>query len=212
MEQQKIKHFLYCPFTGLGLYNGYRGDRWLRNRIQIFKQFVLPSLLNQSNKNFVLWISWRPEERNNLIVKNFMDFLKNKLPVVHTFWGCCFYDDKYPDAEARARLTMAIHRSVGDLFDTIGEAEEVYMTIQPSDDCYASYAVEAIQSFFAKYKDRWAVGFAKGYICNYLTKEVSEYNPKTNPPFVTIRFPREVFVDPWKHLQFTSLKHDIMEE
>ena len=37
----KFKHLIYCPFTGLGLYNGFRGNRWLKNRIKIFKEFVV---------------------------------------------------------------------------------------------------------------------------------------------------------------------------
>ena len=61
----EYKHLIYCPFTGLGLYGGFRGNRWLQNRIQIFKQFVIPSLKAQTNKDFTLWISWRPEEKNN---------------------------------------------------------------------------------------------------------------------------------------------------
>src|SRR3990167_5177322 len=72
----KYKHLLYVPFVGLGLYGGYRGARWLRSRIQIFKQFVIPSLQAQTCKDFTLWISWRPEERHNYIVKDFQRYLK----------------------------------------------------------------------------------------------------------------------------------------
>ena len=71
------KHLIYCPFTGLGLYNGFRGNRWLKNRIKIFKQYVVPSLLNQSNQNFILWVSWRPEERNNIIISTLFKYLNS---------------------------------------------------------------------------------------------------------------------------------------
>jgi hypothetical protein len=33
---------------------------------------------------------------------------------------------------------------------------------------------------------------------------LKEYNPKTNPPFFTIRFPKDVFIDPLKHLKHTG--------
>ncbi len=73
----KIKHLMYVPFTGLGLYNGFRGNRWLKNRIEIFKQFVIPSLLNQTDQDFILWVSWRREEKNNPIIKEFKQYLEN---------------------------------------------------------------------------------------------------------------------------------------
>jgi hypothetical protein len=56
------------------------------------------------------------------------------------------------------------------------------MTIQPSDDLYHVKAIDVLQNQFDKNPDIQAIGFAKGYICNYQTKELKEYNPKTNPP------------------------------
>ena len=203
---------MYCPFTGLGMYGGFRGDRWLKNRIEIFKQFVLPSLLAQTNKNFILWISWRREEKNNPLVWEFSAYLNDTFQecfeVVHTFAGVCFYDDKYPDEEARDRLVTAIHSSMGELLNHLGECNHVLMTIQPSDDLYHKTAIEGIQKLFENDPSLQAVGFQKGYICNYNTKEVCEYNPSTNPPFYTIKFPKEVFMDAFQHLQYTALKKD----
>lgn len=200
---------MYCPFTGLGLYNGFRGNRWLGNRIKIFKQFVVPSLQAQTNQDFTLWISWRREERHNPLVLDLIEYLKQQsVNAVHTFAGVCFYDDKFNDEEARLKLINAIHGSMGGLLDAVGECDHVLMTIQPSDDCYYRTAVEGIQQVF-KQTDLEGVGFTKGYICNYLNKEVSEYNPNTNPPFYTIKFPRETFIDPLKHYNFTALKQDV---
>lgn len=208
--ESKIIHFLYCPFTGLGLYNGFRGNRWLKNRIEIFKNFVVPSLFAQTNRNFILWISWRYEDMHNPLVKELERwFTYNSLKVVFTYSGVAFYDDKYPDDIARERLISSIHGSMGELLNVMGEAKEVYMTIQPSDDCYHRKAVQAIQELFEKMPDIQAFGFSKGYICNYITKEVREYNPTTNPPFYTIKFPRDVFTDPFKHCAYTSIKKDV---
>ena len=206
----KFIHFLYCPWTGLGLYNGFRGNYWLKNRIQIFKQFVVPSLQNQTCKDFTLWCSWRREERHNPYVKALVIYLKENagFKAVHTYHGNCFYDDKYPYAEARNRLVSSLHDSIGELLDTIGEVDYVYFTIQPSDDCYCAKAVEGIQKILRE-TDLQAVGFSRGFVMNYLTGEVAEYNPTTNPPFYTIKFPRDVFCDPLKHVDFTSLKKDV---
>ena len=196
------------PWTGLGLYKGFRGNVWLSNRIKIFKQFVLPSLLNQTNKDFKIWCAWRREERNNPLVKEYMAFMATTgLSVVHTFAGIPIFDDKYSDEEAKLRLINALHSSMGQILDVIGESEYILLTIQPSDDCYHSTAVQEIQG--ALMTDYQAVGFSKGYICNYLTKEVAEYNPLTNPPFYTIKFPREIFIEPLKHYEYTALKKDV---
>lgn len=208
----KFKHFMYVPWTGLGLYNGFRGNRWLKNRIKIFKQFVIPSLQAQTDQEFTLWCSWRHEEKRNPIVREFVEFLEQlDFQTIHTFTGVCFWDDKYPDDIARERLLTNLHGAMSTLVDaTTGEQgyEWVYMTIQPSDDCYHKNAVKAIHQIFNETKLQ-GVGFAKGYVCNYLTKEVAEYNPTTNPPFYTIKFPRPIFIDPLKHAEYTSLKHDV---
>lgn len=210
-EQNKICHFLYVPFTGLGLYQGWRGRRWLRNRIKIFKQFVVPSLVAQTNQNFILWISWRYQDKYDLDVRGLEDYLEKRFPgrVVFTYAGVCFWDDKYPDAVAYNRLIDAVHGSMGELFNMMGESDTILMTIQPSDDCYSRSAVGGIQSTFAKFPELEAVCFQNGYIMNYQTKQVAEYTPDTNPPFYTIKFPRKTFTDPLKHLEFTALKEDV---
>ena len=198
-------HFMYVPFTGLGLYGGYRGDTWLRNRIKIFKQFVVPSLLNQSNKNFIVWISWRPEDKNNPIVKDLWESL-NKLRgmrFVFTYGGICFWDDKYNDAIANERLRKALELSLPDLKPYIPEDTEcVMMTIQPSDDMYIGRAVEDLQS--VEYMNGIVAGYKKGYIMRYDTKEVAEYNPSTTPPFFTIYFSPKIFLDPLTHYEYTG--------
>jgi hypothetical protein len=200
----KITHFLYVPWTGLGLYGGYRGDRWLKNRIKIFKQFVLESIKGQYDKDFVLWFSWRPEEKKNQIVRDFISYMKNTgIKTVNTFHGVCFWDDKYPDEEARARLLESLRSSCGELIDVIGESNWVYMTIQPSDDCYSRDLVSGMKKIFNE-TDVEAAGFANGYMIHYPTMRVAEYNPTTTPPFFTIKFPRETFIDPLKHAEYTG--------
>lgn len=205
----KNKFIIYTFFTGLGLWNGYRGDRWLKNRIQIFKQFVIPSLLNQTDRDFVHWISWRPEEEKNpqvIELKKYLDNIPN-YKCVFTYGGVCVFDDKYPDDVARERLANALHDSLYLLFDYLPDCDNVYWLLQPSDDLYKSDTVEEVKKAFQNYKAQ-AVSFLFGYICNYQTKEIHEYNPNTNPPFFAINFPRETFFDEAKHMTYISLKSD----
>jgi hypothetical protein len=201
-----FKHYLMVPFTGLGLYGGYRGARWLRNRIKIFKQFVIPSILNQSNQDFTVWIAWRPEERTNQQVIELREYLTTlPLKVIFTYGGLPIWDDKFPDDVAHSRLTTNLHLTLRDLVDDIGDVEHVYMTIQPSDDCYRYDAVDMIHQALAG-DTMQAFGFAKGYIINYQTKEVSDYNPTTNPPFYTIKFKKHSFIEPQEHVSYAPIK------
>ena len=203
--EHKIKHYMYVPFTGLGLYGGFRGNRWLRNRIKVFKNFVIPSLLAQSNQDFTLWVGWRPQERDNKYVIELKEWLGTQpLKVIFTYGGLCFWDDKFPDDVAKAKLATNLHTSLRGLVDDIGDVDYVYMTIQPSDDCYRRDAVDIIQQALRQGID--AFGFTKGYIMNYQTKEVSEYNPNTNPPLYTIKFKKSTFIEPSEHIAFAPIK------
>jgi hypothetical protein len=203
--KNKIAHFLYMPLLGLGLYGGHRGSRWLKNRLVIFKQFVLPSLLKQTNKDFVLWVSVRPEDRHDKIIQDFRAFLEaTGLKTVFTYSGICFWDDKYSDEIARDRLLSALHGSMGELINAMGEAETVLMTIQPSDDVYHLDFVKETQEFFAAKKDIHVYGYLKGYVMDYINRRLAEWNPKTTPPFYTIRFTRQNFTEPLLHINYTG--------
>lgn len=197
-----MTHFLYVPFTGLGAYGGFRGNKWLSDRIRVFKSFVIPSLLNQTKKEFILWLSFRPEEKENPIVKELQSSLAGirGLTSVFTFHGLCFYDDKLPKEQAKAKLIRNLGATLPELAPYVNGGW-VYMTIQPSDDMYCSAAVSEIQSVIPGER---CTGWRKGFIMNYATKEVAEYNPETLPPFTTIIFPKEKFLEPWAHFNYTG--------
>lgn len=201
-KEDNFIHLMQVPFTGLGLHGGYRGDEWFKNRIKLFKQFVIPSLLNQTNHNFVLWLCFRPEEEQNPIAQELIEYLNmiRGLKTVVSYGGCPFYDDKFNDVD---RLLARLKVMLPPLADLIGDKEWVYVTIQPSDDMYLSDAVEKIQQ--VKPANKKACGFQSGYIMNYRTKEVAEYNPTTNPPFYTLIFPTQTFLDPNKHLAYAGV-------
>jgi len=196
---------LVCvPFTGLGLYGGFRGNRWLRNRIAVFKKFVVPSLLAQTDRDFILWICWRAEEKNNPHVKALKEWLTDttNLRTVFTYTGVPFWDDKYSDTEARERLFWTLKDALPSLVDLLEEGE-VYWLLQPSDDCYHKETIKSVKTAFAT-PEIQAVTYTQGYIMNYNTLEGKEYNPKTNPPFFAIKFPKDLFLDPGKHINYTG--------
>ena len=171
-----ITHFLQVPMTGLGLRGGYRGDTWLKRRLRVFHEYVLMAITNNPDIKKTIWFCWRPEEKENPIVQEFQQQMSKiyGVDVMHTFTGILFYDDKYEEIEAQSRLKRAC--------EAVPSIEgEVRITLQPSDDCYID--LKEIQEAQGD-----IVGYLKGYIMNYATKEIAEYNPNTSPPFYTLVF------------------------
>lgn len=197
------KLIVNVPFTGLGLYGGFRGNRWLRNRIKIFEQFVVPSLQNQVDQDFILWVSWRKEEKTHPYVIGLKQRLDKKFKTVFTYTGCPFWDDKYEDDIARDRLFWTLKDALPELMDAVGSPDNVIWMLQPSDDCYHAMTFASVKAELEK-PEIDVVSFKHGYLCNYNTKEVLEYNPKTNPPFFAVKYPTKTFFDPGAHMNFTG--------
>ena len=87
-------HIIYIPFTGVGKHQ-YKGDDWFRDRIEIFKNYTLKSLLNQTNQNFILMVSFRQEDQLNPILSNFEGI--EKVGFTEPWWtftGLLYHDDK----------------------------------------------------------------------------------------------------------------------
>lgn len=98
-------HIIAIPFTGVGLHGGYRGDTWFKHRIEVFKNFTLKSLANQSNKDFLVWCWFREEERDNPLVEGIAQALEDSgLPYVFSFHGLLYVDDKFRDYTLKTKL------------------------------------------------------------------------------------------------------------
>lgn len=99
-------HLIYTPFTGVGLHGGYRGDAWFRHRIDVFLNYTHKSLLAQTNKNFVHWLSFRPEDQDNKIVQELAKKL-SEFPdyrFIMTFDGLMYHDDKFSNYRLKTRV------------------------------------------------------------------------------------------------------------
>lgn len=57
-----ISHVILIPFSVVGLGLASLDPGWLGRRIKIFEDYTLKSLLNQTNRNFTLWLAFRPED------------------------------------------------------------------------------------------------------------------------------------------------------
>mgnify|MGYP001573658659 FL=1 len=95
-------HIVYTPFTGVGLHGGMRGQKWLKERIEIFKNYTLKSFLNQSNRKFVHWFSFRPEEASNPLIQELGEYFKKiDYSFIFTFEGLMYHDDKFTSFTVR---------------------------------------------------------------------------------------------------------------
>lgn len=98
-------HLIYIPFSGVGLHGGFRGDKWFRHRVDIFKRFTLKSLANQTSKNFAIWCSFRPEEATNPLIDELAKAIgETGLKYVFTFNGLMYHDDKFSTYTLKTKL------------------------------------------------------------------------------------------------------------
>ncbi len=91
-----ILHIIYIPFVGVGIGTPFRNDEWLMYRIKIFQEYTLKSLMNQTEKGFVLWLSFTENELNTKPIESLGRILqKSGLRFVFTFDGLMYWDDKF---------------------------------------------------------------------------------------------------------------------
>lgn len=188
-------HLILIPFTGVGKIP-YRGDEWFRDRIEVFKNYTLKSLLNQTSRDFTLWLSFREEERESQLVSDLEVYLTQKqVRYQTTFYGLMYHDDRNEERnltlEYRLKLALAEWNM---------ETDFVYLTRLDSDDMLSKMAVDHIQHGLAAMVE--ALVFRKGYIYNQELDQLAKWEPPTNPPFHTLIMPKETFLDPRKHLAF----------
>lgn len=85
---------------------------WFPERIQIYKDYTLKSLLNQTNRDFTLWMAFRPEDKFNQYVLGLGKYLSElKVKYFFTFDGLPYWDDKFNnDAWSRFKNSARIAR------------------------------------------------------------------------------------------------------
>lgn len=200
-------HLVYIPFRGVGVKNG--DDEWFAKRIEIFKQYTWKSLLNQTNQDFIVWLSFRPEDFDSPLIHEILKDIPIKWRMgkfVITFDGLMYHDDK--NLEANKTLEQRLTKSLNFWKEGISKKYDyILMTRLDSDDMLRKDAIQEIQNR-VKWDDMdWdiapqALVFMRGLVYNTETRELAEWRPRTNPPFHTIIFPSHVFFNAKEHLEF----------
>lgn len=203
MPKGKSMIIISIPFSGLGLFNGYRGDDWFKRRIELFHKYTLKSLLNQTEQDFIIWLQFRPEEKNNPLIKTF------NIPHKHimTFYGVCIWDDKKDNEEQG--LLNRLKATLLELKDIIGK-QNVKLVNLGSDDMYSKEVMESIKA--QPFKERTALTHRLGWIYSDTEDRLANWNPTTHPPFHTIMFSNKSFLDPVEHYKFKYQSHEYIPE
>lgn len=232
-----MTHIVYIPFTGVGI--DHRNDDWLKERVEIFKNYTLKSLANQSNKDFFLWLSFRPQDLSSLPMKPYnQDAIAQLLTAIDragieceiTFHGLMYHDDKFGGSVRHriwnaGRLVRAawrhntwmhlpyslwqmlfrdknktLEKRLAESLESLkwsGRIKDdiVLLTRIDSDDMFHKEALEKIRDNGGS-----VVAMSGGYIYDTKWGRLAYYNPKTNPPFHTIGFSKEEFLDARRHL------------
>lgn len=187
MKNQSV---ISIPFTGLGLHNGYRGDDWFRHRVGIFKKYTLNSLENQLDRDFLLWVQFRPEEKDNPITREITDALENsKIKYVITYHGIMMHDDR--GVEHNLDLIERTQRATDEIKHLINK-DYIYETTMGSDDMFHKGFIKTVKS--KPFKENGALYMRSGFV--YHTNDIiaSWYNPSSTGSH-TVMYPREIYLN-----------------
>ena len=88
------KHIIYIPMGGVGLFDDPNDNVWLLYRLSVFREYTLKSILNQTVKPDLLWISFDGRAGNPWI-KALEIELNRYLPTLITHTGLIYADDKF---------------------------------------------------------------------------------------------------------------------
>ncbi len=147
-------HLVYIPMTGVGLYGGYRGDTWYKERIEILKKYTLKSLQAQTNQNFCIWFSFREQEEWNPLTGDLANYMKAQgIRYVFTFNGLMYHDDKFSDGFMNK--TKNIIRCLRDwvrnnrsFTDVVGGIGEIYINKNKTLKERVAHSLDVLRPYF----------------------------------------------------------------
>lgn len=141
---------------------------WTRERVKLFEEYCLPSVLNQSEQNFT-WILYFDNETP----EEFSGFLKkmNSYPniVIHYCNGASGFQNDYM-SPILSRMSSC--------------SDWVVTSRMDNDDCVHKDMVRGIQNNI-QFKHKFMVSLASGYALNEQTKKLAHYYYPMSP-FLTI--------------------------
>jgi len=159
----EFSHFIITQFNlrNFPLSNNKEYERWLiwtRNRISLFEEYCLPSVLNQSNMRFT-WLLYFDSDTPG----EFNEFIKKLTS--HRFINICY-------CKGAGDFNTNYFREV---MERTGEETEWIITTRiDNDDCLHKDAVRCIQENFTP-MHKFLISLASGYILNTTDRTLSHY-------------------------------------
>ncbi len=155
---------------------------WWQYRLKIFEYFTLTSLENQTNKDFYILM----ELQKNYPLKEELETIIKK----HNMKSLVFMNDNFQNHI--------------DLLKNIPEytsADYVYTTRIDTDDLFHKTVIDEVQSH--DFKWRKALVYQKGYCYDCKNKKLQHY-VMPSPPFSTLMFPKDIFIDQKKRTEYVG--------
>lgn len=223
-------HFILIPLRDVGI--DLRDDDWFKERIEIFKNYTLKSLKSQTNQNFILWITMRPQDESNPLIADLAEYLQEiGLRYIFTFNGLMYHDDKFSKGlknrlwnfgrvirwcwrnswkDLIPSVRFIFQDKNGTLVDRLEKSlhvlkpyfEETEWVYLTRIDSDDMFNKKAIEIIQCYPPFYGALVCGKGLIYNSSTGELATWNPPTNPPFHTIIFEGKQFFDPNTHIEY----------
>jgi hypothetical protein len=198
-----VKHIYYCPFTGKdhygeGLDYGFKSQEWYDFRVDLFEKYTVASLKAQTDRDFVFWASFRPQEIDNPTTKKIEKALtKSGIKYLMTFNGIMMTDDR--ELRHNIDLKERLAKTLPELKKFVGEADYVYETNIDSDDMVHRDFTRIVKG--KEFKSWGALHMKEGYVLNIDGKVAEWSNPYSDRTY-TIMFPQDVYFNADKRLAY----------
>ena len=177
-------HIIHSDFTR----NVKKTHDWWVYRLKILENFIIQSLINQSNKEFCYVIYLKKCFPDDLVpvLRNILERSGLKYSII--------YYDKEGDIENRIK-------------NDFGEAKYIYSTRIDTDDLFHKDVVKEIQEY--DFSWRRALIYQSGYCYDCVNKRM-RHHYMICPPFHTIMYPYEIYIDIKKEEEYRNSKggHD----
>jgi len=164
-----FEHFIITQFNLLQFPKSPVSDNnswilWTKKRFAIFQAYCLPSMLQQTNKNFKWFIYF------DIATPSDFDEQISELQQ-HDFIEIC-YADKYD--EFNSRYLQDIRQKVSP------KTQWIITSRLDNDDCLHCRAIERIHKAFVP-KDRFMISLALGYVYDMKYRKLSKYYYPMSP-------------------------------
>ena len=183
------------PFTGKTPNSETQTQQWFDFRANVFEEYTLKSLMNQTDKDFLIWIQFKPSDKNNKATIKIRKALnKSKLEYVMTFNGPIMMEDKatWHNKDLIERATKSLKE-----LEPIKEDYVVLVGLDSDDMVHAKF-VEVLKEKTPR--KHGAYYMTKGFVYS-MDGRLSEWENPESMSIYAVVYPTDIFLDAKKHFE-----------